>query len=150
MPLRVPLREMPNDDMHRLLIGKHIDYQIGLVNRRWQYFATYLLVNGLLFNVWKDIGKSEIVFIILLSAESIIVSCVFLQLISLATKHIERSQAYLVEANADVVHAPLHGKFFFGESTFLLYCAYHHTSIGWFYLLYLANSIIASIRVAPK
>ena len=132
-----------SDEIKKLLIEKHLEYQLTLVNRRWQYFATYLIVNGLMFNVWKDIGVNDNVLRIFISIGSISMAVIFLQLTSLSAKRIEKSQIFLRKNNADIFDVRTNGKFYFGESV-LLYIAFIASVISWFYLLYLTN-IIAGI-----
>lgn len=140
--------ESPIDEIHNLMIEKHLDYQLSLVNRRWQYFATYLLVNGLLFNVWKDIGTSERVLATLLSAGSIVIAMMFLQLISLADKRIEKSQIYLLKVKANVFDFPLDGKFHLQSETVILNFAFIAIATGWFYLLYVTDYITGIVITA--
>jgi len=144
--------ETPNEKIRQLVIEKHLDYQLALVNRRWQYFATYLLLNSLLFNVWKDIGTSERILVTLLSAGSIIIAIIFLQLVSLASVRIEKSQIYLLRASANVFDYPLNGRVVLKSETNMLYLAFIAISIGWFYLLfaadYITGVVIAAIFVA--
>ena len=136
-----------NKEIQQLVIEKHLEYQLALVNRRWQYFATYLLVNGLLFNAWKDAKVSRDAFTILIALGSIVMAIIFLQLTSVASERIEKSQVYLLGHSANVFDYPLDGRFTFKSTTILLYFAFISFSTIWFYLLLVSNRLISLFAV---
>lgn len=132
----------------KFILEKTIEYQFSLIARRWQYFATYLLVNGLLFNAWSSLNivaspiiqsADSDIFTLLISIANIITGAVFLQLISLSYFRINRSQERLVEAGIDIFHFNPTGVFFRKSETLMLYFAVLALSAGWFYLVYITS-----------
>jgi hypothetical protein len=116
---------------------KKYEYQMQLINRRWQYFAAYLLVFGLLSNsIPKELFekpeilagfKNQIAFFLLVI---IVVGIIFSQLVSLTTKRIE-SIELTINKNESVTNLRLEGQFLGLSETILLYT-----------MIYLANTFL--------
>ena len=127
------------------IVEKIIEYQMGLISRRWQYFATYLVINGILFNV-SELRSSGDILVILMSVTSLISAIIFLQLVSLAARRMEENQIILLDIlGTSIFSLPVDGKFRFSSVTIMIYFAIIAISIGWFYLLYQANFIVGII-----
>ena len=134
------------DPLKVMVVQKTIEYQFALVSRRWQYFATYLIVNGLLFNAYSSLKTGDSLFITLLSIGSILTALVFQQLISLATTRLEKSQISLSKFEISIVDYPLNGRpLRLRSETIMLYIALTIIPLGWFYLLFHTNLVIGAI-----
>ena len=135
---------------------KIYEYQMQVINRRWQYFATYLLLLGILANaipkeVWEpvimkpdNIAKKPFMF---LSMSEIILGVIFSQLISKATERIENIERFIGKKNS-ITNLDLNSKFIgFTSETVLLYFTLYFFSILWIYILYNCSIILFWISI---
>ncbi|VAW31708.1 hypothetical protein MNBD_CHLOROFLEXI01-5302 [hydrothermal vent metagenome] len=127
------------------ILGKIIEYQMGLISRRWQYFATYLVINGIFFNV-TELRSGRDILIILMPVTNLISAIIFLQLVSLAARRMEENQIILLDKlSTSIFSLPVDGKFRFSSVTIMIFFAIIAISIGWFYMLYRANFVVGIV-----
>lgn len=73
-------------------ITNHREY----ISRQWQYFAAFILLNGILLNAIKELSKEEDrVFLLVVSVASVITAGVFLHLVNWTRMRIYRNAHYL-------------------------------------------------------
>jgi hypothetical protein len=124
---------------------KIYDYQMQLINRRWQYFATYLVIIGLIANaipkeVWQpliNVDKSAVTrSLILISLSGIVLGIVFTQLVSKSTERIDKIEIFIGK-EFSITNLPLEGKFigFFSETVVLYFAIYFFSGV-WVYVLF--------------
>ena len=127
---------------------KTYDYQLQLVNRRWQYFATYLFILGLFVNaipddIWKlqHINDLSSLPLLTIAVGMIFLGIVFTQLISLSTKRIERLEIFVGKTKT-ITGISLDGKYLGHSETTILYLTIYMFSIPWVIIL-LYNEVYA-------
>lgn len=136
---------------------KVFEYQMQIINRRWQYFATYLLLLGISANaipkeVWEPvittpnhIAKKPF---ILLSTSEIILGIIFSQLISKATERIENIERFIGKKDS-ITNLDLNSRFIgFLSETVLLYFTLYFFSSLWLYVLYNCSLLLFFISIA--
>ena len=126
---------------------KIYEYQMQLINRRWQYFATFLFVNGLLANsipkeFWSALlAENNLNFqiIVPICISGIILTVIFSQLISKSTYRIDKIEAIIGKENS-ITGIKLNGQFLgFSSETILLYFATYAFASLWQIFLYQLN-----------
>ncbi len=137
---------MWNKKRDEFLIEKLFDYQLTLVARRWQFFAVYVLINGLLYNAIgraTDIGNLTIENLItFVSIMGILTAIVLLQLVSIIAKQLHKVQIRLLEEHKFTVLNIVNERFGFYSVTTLIYLSIIIMEISWFYLLFCENKLV--------
>jgi hypothetical protein len=86
---------------HRL--KNHREY----VTRQWQYFASFILLNGLLINAIKDLGAANPLLVTVLGLAFITASAVFFHLINWTDMRIHRNAKCVNQlAGQDLIELP--------------------------------------------
>lgn len=135
---------------------KIYDYQMQLINRRWQYFATYLFLIGILANaVPKDLWSAEIVRHIseikdqlsLIASSGTFLGVIFTQLVSRATMRIQHTEQRIGLANS-ITAIKRNGRFLglFSE-TVILYVAIYFFSMIWLLIVFYASCWIFTVLI---
>ena len=119
---------MNQDEMKRIQFEKRFEYQIQLVGRRWQYFATYLLLTGLSLAAISETPaaaetktSSTSIFHIF-PALGVLAGIIFSNLVSIATKRVDKVELK-IPRKYSITDVALDGKFFGLSETILLYSA---------------------------
>jgi uncharacterized membrane protein len=134
---------------------KIYDYQMQIINRRWQYFATYLFLVGLIANaipkeIWDPSKSIDVVIskkiLVIISLSGVILGIVFTQLISKATERIDKLEIFIGRANT-ITNLPLEGKFLglFSETVVLYFAIYFFTFL-WLSLSFNQSIIVFIIN----
>ena len=115
------------------ILKQRLENHRGYVSRQWQYFGTFILLNGLLVNAFKELGTSNQSPLLGLCVASILTSAVFFHLIDWTHMRIYRNAKRIAEiAGEPIVEMPN----FFGGITPWLLLSVLAFSGGWITWLY--------------
>jgi hypothetical protein len=158
----MPTRKL--NELQMEMLKERLENHRGYVSRQWQYFATFILLNGLLVNAFKELGASNQSLLLGLCIASILTSAVFFHLINWTYMRIYRNAGKIAEiAGEPIVEMP---NFWEGITPWLLLSiiAFSGGWIAWLYqvdfptfvvgtasfLILIAFSIISRIVWARK
>lgn len=129
------------------LIGRILDYQSSLISRRWQFLATGVFINGILYSANnKPIDIPH--FKLLLPINGIIFAVLLLQFVSVIAERLDKTQIRLIKDHNTCIHyMTLEEKFRIKTCRVLIYLSIISLTLGWFFLLFTENKIIFSIAL---
>ncbi len=135
---------------------KIFDYQLQLITRRWQYFATYLVIVGLFANIvpkiyWSDSTQIATNLIpieirICIPVIGVLIGMIFCHFISLTTFRINYIESFFTEKES-ITHKHMDGKFYGKSETVFTYIIIYIISVFWIALLFSVNKYIAIIMI---
>ncbi|TKJ39057.1 hypothetical protein CEE37_11575 [candidate division LCP-89 bacterium B3_LCP] len=119
-------------------LEKLYDYQLALVSRRWQYFATYLAISGLLVSymprlLLEDISRGrelDNILYYIYPLIGLIIAIVFTNLVSLATERIVLTEE-IIGKGESIVQLGISSNFLGLTVTVLIYFCVYTFSIAW-------------------
>jgi len=131
--------------------NKIYDYQLQLITRRWQYFATYLFIVGLFLNAipngcWENLPSCtipsylKVMFLVI----PIILGIVFCHLVGLTTKRIDQIEISLKQSES-ITLIKVDGKFFGLSETILVYFSIYLIISFLIFLIFKINVVLAVI-----
>lgn len=117
------------------LFAQRFEYHRHLVSQRWQYMATYIILNGLLLAAWEKLGivsQFKPVFV----TAMLLVGCAFLRLVSRCRRRIsENAKALNMLMPEPVLETA--GRFLSLKGiTLWLYLCIFSISLPWIAILY--------------
>ncbi len=132
-------------DLELEILKQRLENHRDYVSRQWQYFATFILLNGLLVNAFKELGPNNQNLLTGLCIASILTSAVFFHLINWTYARISRNAEKIAEvAGEPIVEMP---RFFEGITPWLQFSILTF-STGWIMWLYQVNFVMFIIGVA--
>lgn len=122
------------------LLTKRFDYHFNLDSRRWQYFAAFLILNGLLMNAWDKALQYSTTFAATYCSASIWAAIVFLRLISRIRHRIQaNTHAINMIVKERIFGVPEQSGLHLSGITIWLYSTIVAMSVVWLYFLYTLN-----------
>lgn len=89
------------------ILKQRLENHREYISRQWQYYAAFILLNGLLINAVKDLSKTDTLMVRALGIAFVITSAVFFHLISWTKFRIHRNAARINElAKQDLIEVP--------------------------------------------
>jgi hypothetical protein len=79
------------------MLKQRFDNHREYVSRQWQYYATFILLNGLLINAVKDLGATDALLVTALGLAFVTTSAVFFHLINWTKMRIHRNAVRINE-----------------------------------------------------
>lgn len=127
---------------------QRFEYHRNLADRRWQYFAAFVALDGLLLSSWKDISPMPVALRLAVLGGSLLLSCAFLSLVDRARRRI-RINAAKLNALAGEEMLDVGGRWPSPTGiSFWLLAATIGLSVPWFLLLF-EQSALAFFFCAP-
>jgi hypothetical protein len=133
------------NELQVVILKERLENHRGYVSRQWQYFATFILLNGLLVNAFKELGNSNQSLLLGLCIASILTSAVFFHLINWTYMRIYRNARKITEtAGESIVEMP---NFWEGITPWLLLSiiAFSGGWIAWLYQVDFSTFVIGTV-----
>jgi hypothetical protein len=138
-----------DSDKQPIRLKKAYDYQLQLTLRRWQYFATYLILNGILFaafpddylNSLQDIKNTAFVPFAVFPMASALLCLAFSNLVGLATERIYKTER-LIGIDNTIAQLREPKKFLINSETLWTYLCIYVIAAAWVVLAFKISTIL--------
>jgi len=133
------------------LFSELFSYYRDLENRRWQYFAGLLIVDGLFLNAWSGLSNpTDPSISTFLCIGAIFVGIAFLRMLSRSRRRINEVAAELNKlVNRPLMNVGGLGFWGLGGITMWLYLSAIVLTLPWFFTLWALNPIVTIFSSQP-